>query len=298
MVALVLVIVLIPFCVIGGYLLFRPQAEAVAASQPTEEKPAEAKAPETKPSEVKSTEVKQAEAKPGKPKSAKPKAPAAQEPKKRLADGLTVEELAEQKSDSVVRVFVSWEEPAENRKWREGGSTGSGVHISNKGGKAIFVTNRHVLQPPKGFRNLSVTMIFKGEEVSCELVGLARYGLDLAKIQVKHPDAKDGEVLQMIKTEEIKVGQRCVAIGNALGEGISVTDGIVSRFDESDGYRMIRTSAPISPGNSGGGLFRLNDGALIGITTSSVDGNGSQNINFAIPVDYIFSDLFWLAIGK
>ena len=93
--------------------------------------------------------------------------------------------------------------------------------------------------------------------------------------------------------KSIVPGQQCIALGNALGAGQSTTSGIVSRIDEVGGRKMIRTSAPISPGNSGGGLFALEDGRLIGITTSSLVGSDNQNVNLAIPTDYFTGRNDW-----
>lgn len=273
-----LVVVLVPALLIGGYMVLRPgtSAVAVSADKTPEEEAADESVPREKSPKEETTVV-------------------ANAVKKRAGSGLTVEELSEQKSGYVVRVSSRWEEPDEKGVWKRSGSTGSGVHISNKGGHAIFVTNRHVVEPPENARKVYVSINFKDQQLPCELVGVARYDLDLVKVRVKYPEGKDGSVLDTMKMDQLKVGQQCVAIGNALGAGISVTDGIISRFDEEVECTFVRTSAPISPGNSGGGLFRLSDGVLIGITTAGMEGS-AQNINFAIPVDYIFSDLFWVPV--
>lgn len=273
-----LVVVLVPALLIGGYMVLRPGPSAVAesADKTTEEEAANESVPREKSPKEETTVV-------------------ANAVNKRAGSSLTVEELSEQKSGYVVRVTATWESPSEEGGWEVRRGRGSGVHISNKDGYAIFVTNRHVVEPAENARKVYVSMNFKDEQLPCELVGVARYDLDLVKVRVKYPEGKDGSVLETMKLDHLKVGQQCVAIGNALGAGISVTDGIISRFDEQQGCRMVRTSAPISPGNSGGGLFRLSDGVLIGITTSGMEGS-AQNINFAIPVDYIFSDLFWVPL--
>ena len=135
-----------------------------------------------------------------------------------------------------------------------------------------------------------------GADHPFEVVKLGRYDLDLAMLRIEYSDAKDQPPLNSVRLEDLKAGQECVAIGNALGQGISVTTGVISAFDEWEEGKYVRTSAPISSGNSGGGLFRTKDGALIGITTL---GSGSdldkviQNVNRAIPMDYVLSDLFW-----
>ena len=103
------------------------------------------------------------------------------------------------------------------------------------------------------------------------------------------------------------VGSSVIAVGNPLGQGMSVTNGVISRTVETirltpldgsqtakESHRVIRISAGINPGNSGGGLFAA-DGRLIGITQSRLDWYGDDadyldndivaNIAFAIPVD-------------
>lgn len=77
-------------------------------------------------------------------------------------------------------------------------------------------------------------------------------------------------------------GQKVYAIGNPLGLERSISEGIVSGIRFDDGRKLIQTTAPISPGSSGGGLFNDN-GELIGITTATLV-NG-QNLNFAIPLN-------------
>lgn len=264
-------IILIPVCVIGGYYVLRPAAPA-PGSKTAEETPKEEAAAKTD-----------------------------DEPKKTATGPLSIEELSDEKSSFVVRVSARWEQQDEVKKtWELGGSDGSGVHIYNKDGYAVFVTNLHVLLPPKGARKFSARLKFHDKDMACEVVRVARYGIDLAKIRVKYPEGKEGEVLEVMHIDKLKVGQGCVAIGNALGEGISVTSGIISRFDEDAECRYVRTSAPISHGNSGGALFRQKDGALIGITTLMMLGEdrSAQNVNLAIPVDYIFSELFWLPVPE
>src|SRR4029077_7492198 len=85
--------------------------------------------------------------------------------------------------------------------------------------------------------------------------------------------------LKIADSATAQVGERVVAIGNPLGLETSVTDGIVSAFrtDERNAS-WIQTTAPISPGNSGGPLLRL-DGTVVGVTTWNM--KLGQNLNFA-----------------
>jgi hypothetical protein len=90
-------------------------------------------------------------------------------------------------------------------------------------------------------------------------------------------------VLSMKKYSSLQVGQKVYAIGNPQGLDLTLSDGLLSSKRSSKNEKLIQFTAPISSGSSGGGLFDEH-GALIGITTSSR--KDSQNINFAIPIDY------------
>jgi S1-C subfamily serine protease len=79
---------------------------------------------------------------------------------------------------------------------------------------------------------------------------------------------------------EIVVGERVYAIGSPMGLDLTISEGIISGLRLVDGERVIQTSAPISEGSSGGGLFD-SSGKLVGITTSYV--KAGQNLNFALP---------------
>lgn len=175
----------------------------------------------------------------------------------------------------------------------ERGSAGSGVHIEDDGEYAIFVTNRHVVDAPSNAREIEYMMKIKDKKVPYEVIAFGRYELDLAKLRVgKCRDVGHDVHLNIATLEQLKPGQQCVAIGNALGAGISITAGVISAFDDFEAGKYIRTDAAISSGNSGGGLFRKKDGCLIGITTLASRSSSTtaiQNINLAIPMDYIKS---------
>ncbi|WP_197326719.1 S1C family serine protease [Ralstonia solanacearum] len=83
-------------------------------------------------------------------------------------------------------------------------------------------------------------------------------------------------------------GQKVYAIGNPLGLELTISEGLISslRTDEDGRLKSVQTSAPISQGSSGGGLFDA-DGRLIGITDHQVILTLGQNLNFAIPADWI-----------
>lgn len=81
---------------------------------------------------------------------------------------------------------------------------------------------------------------------------------------------------------DVKVGEHAYTIGTPKGLELTLAEGIVSSKRSADGTRYIQTSAPISPGSSGGGLFDA-QGNLIGITTFML--KDSQNLNFAIAAE-------------
>jgi S1-C subfamily serine protease len=206
------------------------------------------------------------------------------------------EEISEKMSPFVVQVSVKWKALNKKGVLEDRSSAGSGVHIEDDGEHSIFVTNRHVVDAPSNAKKIECIMIIKGKEIPFEVIAIGRYELDLAKLRVKRQDIGHNMDLKIATLEQLKPGQQCVAIGNALGAGISVTAGVISAFDEWEAGKYIRTDAAISSGNSGGGLFRKKDGCLIGITTLASRSNSTtaiQNFNLAIPMDYVLSDLFW-----
>lgn len=91
-------------------------------------------------------------------------------------------------------------------------------------------------------------------------------------------------ITKVIGTDVVAVGDRVFAIGSPLGLNNSITDGIVSGLRNFNGVKLIQTSAAISKGNSGGGLFDGN-GSLIGITTFKI--KDGENLNFAIDAKYV-----------
>ena len=155
-------------------------------------------------------------------------------------------------------------------------SQGSGVIINNNG---QIVTNRHVIDNAKsGFVKLT-----NGSYFPIEAVLAKDDNLDLAIVKI---DANDLNAAKISSTGTSQVGETIIAIGNPLGLENTVTEGIISSLERDvNGTKMLQISAPISPGNSGGGLFNL-QGELIGITTSSIQEDGAQNLNFAIPIGY------------
>ncbi|MBX2837428.1 MAG: DegQ family serine endoprotease [Gammaproteobacteria bacterium] len=157
-------------------------------------------------------------------------------------------------------------------------SLGSGVVVDADRG--LVVTNSHVIA---NAAEITITLS-DGRELEAELVGSDPQA-DIAVIQVEATGLTE---LQWADSEELRVGDFCVAIGNPFGLGQTVTSGIVSALGRSglgieDFEDFIQTDASINPGNSGGALVNLN-GELIGINTAIVGPSGGNvGIGFAIP---------------
>lgn len=164
------------------------------------------------------------------------------------------------------------------------GGAGTGLIIRGDG---LILTNKHVI--PEGIDKITV---ISNDGTSFENARvLARDPLlDLAYIKV---DANNLTAVELGDSEQVVVGQRVVAIGNALGEfKNTVTSGIISGIgrpvvadDAAEGEQLqdlLQTDAAVNQGNSGGALVNI-EGKVIGITT--VVAGGAENIAFAIPIN-------------
>jgi len=168
---------------------------------------------------------------------------------------------------------------------RRGGNTqveralGSGVVVQADG---HIITNHHVVDGAEDIKvEFSPSRIF-----SAKLIG-SDAPSDLAVLKIS---ASDLPVLQLGDSDQVRVGDVCLAVGNPLGIGESVTAGIISakgRSTDSVGggsfQDFLQTDAPINQGNSGGALVNTR-GELIGINSQILSSNGGNiGIGFAIP---------------
>ncbi len=200
---------------------------------------------------------------------------------------LTVKEVVKAKSGLVLPVEIAWTETSLLIFTTKKSGGGSAVVIGTKGDTVFFVTNRHVIEVPQHSQNIERFVVDGDRRLQFSIVSELTNELDLAIIAVRASQQFGDNTIPTAEMGELSVGEECVAIGNALGLGISATTGIISRFDDVGPFVAIRTSAPISPGNSGGALFRRKDGKLLGITTASRIDEGAQNVNFVIPIEYL-----------
>lgn len=172
------------------------------------------------------------------------------------------------------------------RRYSEG--VGSGVVISADG---YILTNNHVITGRNGEPADEILVeLNDGREYQAELVGRDP-GSDLAVLKI---EAEELPFLTMADSDLLEVGDIVFAIGNPMGVGLTITQGIVSATGRSNlsilgdtGYEsFIQTDAPINPGNSGGALVDAY-GRLIGINTAILSRNGgSIGLGFAIPTRF------------
>lgn len=177
---------------------------------------------------------------------------------------------------------------------RDSSSCGSGFIASQGEDELLIVTNNHVITGAD-----SISVQFLDEEIVAASVKGTNEAADLAILSVKLSDIKDStkdviRVAALGSSEQVKVGEMAVAIGNALGYGQSVTVGYISAKDrevsvssESSGnsatMKLLQTDAAINPGNSGGALMNMN-GEVIGINSVKYAASEVEGMGFAIPI--------------
>lgn len=168
-------------------------------------------------------------------------------------------------------------------------SSGSGIIVQQNDNELLIVSNYHVIADAT---SLEVTFI-DGTTAQAKVKGTDS-DMDLAVIAIPLKDiskeTKDAiSVATLGDSDKLRMGEPVVAIGNALGYGQSVTNGIVSALNReitmSDGSTgtFIQTNAEINPGNSGGALLNIN-GEVIGINSSKIGGDAIEGMGYAIPI--------------
>lgn len=171
-------------------------------------------------------------------------------------------------------------------------SSGSGIIVGQNEEELLIVTNNHVVQDATSMSvvfidNTSVAAAIKGTDAD----------LDLAVIAVPLKDIPS-ETLSQIKvatlgnSDELKMGQGVIAIGNALGHGQSITVGYISALDRevttegSITRNLLQTDAAINPGNSGGALLNMK-GEVIGINAAKYSSTDVEGVGYAIPISKV-----------
>lgn len=168
----------------------------------------------------------------------------------------------------------------------EGG--GSGIIVSKNENELLIATNNHVVEGAdpikvKFIDGTEAVAIIKGTDAVADLAVLS---IDLSEI--KSETLNEITVAALGDSDQVKVGQMAIAIGNALGYGQSTTVGYISAKDREvhvDDKTMVllQTDAAINPGNSGGALLNLK-GEVIGINTVKYASSEVEGMGFAIPI--------------
>ena len=169
-------------------------------------------------------------------------------------------------------------------------SSGSGIIAGQNDTELLIVTNNHVVEDSEELSvafidNTSVKAAVKGTDSDSDLAVIAVQLSDIpeeTRAKIKAADLGD--------SDELKLGQGVVAIGNALGQGQSVTVGYVSALNKEVKINnvdrtLLQVDAAINPGNSGGALLNM-QGQVIGINAAKYADTSVEGIGYAIPISF------------
>lgn len=196
---------------------------------------------------------------------------------------------------SIVNNFTETANVFGQQYTQEEAASGSGIIVGKTDDELLIVSNNHVVESAD---TLTVTFI-DGSEAQAQVKGLDS-DMDLAVIAVSLNDLSDDTknaitVATLGSSDDLKLGEPVIAIGNALGYGQSVTNGIVSALnreitlENGSTGTFIQTNAAINPGNSGGALLNMN-GEVIGINSNKIGGTTVEGMvtvegmGYAIPI--------------
>lgn len=172
-------------------------------------------------------------------------------------------------------------------------SSGSGIIVGENDTELLVVTNNHVIEDSKEIKatfidGTSVDAAVKGTDSAADLAVIA---VPLDQI----PDDTKSKIKPAVlgNSDDLKMGQGVIAIGNALGYGQTTTVGYISavdrkiQTDESGATKnVIQTDAAINPGNSGGALVNMK-GEVIGINEAKTSATSVEGVGYAIPVSEV-----------
>ena len=173
----------------------------------------------------------------------------------------------------------------------ESEGAGSGVIFYSDDSRVAIATNNHVIENAN-----TIYVTFEGDiSVPAKVIG-TRSESDLAVLTVSWKDLNDAGIEQVTTavfgdSDALEVGSEVIAIGNAMGRGLSATDGIISMKEqtinvEGNNLGVLQTSAAINSGNSGGALVNAS-GEVIGINTAKYNSAMVEGMGYAIPSNYI-----------
>lgn len=213
--------------------------------------------------------------------------------------GIDISQVAENSMASIVAITTVSVQQVQSMffgttEQKEEGS-GSGIIVAQNDDELLIATNNHVVD---GAETLSVCFTVDVEDQEDLVVEGQIKGTDpsndLAVVAVELKDIPDTvksqiKVIEMGDSDQLKVGQQVVAIGNALGYGQSLTVGYVSALNrevtvDNVTNELIQTDAAINFGNSGGALLNTS-GQLIGINSVKAAATGVEGMGYAIPIN-------------
>lgn len=186
--------------------------------------------------------------------------------------------------NSVVAINVTEASVSYGQEYETAGA-GSGVIYTQDG---YIITNYHVAN--KNTKSITVTL-YDGSQYEGKYI----YGDEFVDIAIIKIEKNDCQYAKFGDYSDVYIGDMVLAIGNPLGYGITVTDGIVSALDkaitvENTTMTLLQTSAEINSGNSGGGLFNMN-GELIGIVNAKIAGTSVEGMGYAIPSSVVVKSI-------
>jgi serine protease Do len=177
-------------------------------------------------------------------------------------------------------------------------SAGSGIIVSQDEDNIYIATNNHVVS---GAETLTITFndgeavegTIKGTDSSCDLAVVS-----VAIKDIKEDTLSEIKVATLGDSDSTVVGEAAIVIGNAMGYGTSVTNGIISAKDrevsitDDDGNvvtnSLLQTNAAVNPGNSGGALLN-SKGEVIGIVSAKLAEESVEGMGYAIPITYAWN---------
>ena len=177
-------------------------------------------------------------------------------------------------------------------------SAGSGIIVSQDEDNIYIATNNHVVS---GAETLTITFndgeavegTIKGTDSSCDLAVVS-----VAIKDIKEDTLSEIKVATLGDSDSTVVGEAAIVIGNAMGYGTSVTNGIISAKDrevsitDDDGNvvtnSLLQTNAAVNPGNSGGALLNAK-GEVIGIVSAKLAEESVEGMGYAIPISYAWN---------
>lgn len=203
--------------------------------------------------------------------------------------------MVEQVMPSMVSIVNEYESTSMNfwgQRYSEPGvSSGSGIIVGETEEELLIATNNHVVEDTKSLEitfidNSTANAVVKGTDVDMDIAVIAVPVSELSEETLNSISAA-----KLGDSDSLKLGMPVVAIGNALGYGQSVTNGIISALDREmtseDGStgRYIQTNAAINHGNSGGALLNMS-GEVIGINVARIDDGvvSVEGMGYAIPI--------------